>query len=57
MTMEGLLKSRRTNGRKVTSPTNETYLKLCIKKGKEETKEIMKDYTLALKEASSVYIR
>lgn len=57
MSMEELLKSKRNAGRKVTSPTNETYVKLCVQKGKEETREIMKDYALALKEASSIYIR
>lgn len=57
MRMEELLKSKRSAGRKVTTPTNATYVELCNKKGKEETKEIMKDYALALKEASSIYIR
>jgi len=57
MSMVELLKSKRNAGRKVTSPTNETYFKLCIQQGKEETKEIMKDYALALKEASNIYIR
>lgn len=57
MNMEELLKSKRSTGRKVTTPTNAAYVDLCNQKGKEETKEIMKDYALALKEASSIYIR
>lgn len=57
MRMEELLRSKRATGRVVTSPTNEEYKKLCGREGKEETKEIMKDYTLALQEASNIYIR
>jgi len=57
MRMEELLKSKRSTGRKVTTPTNAVYVDLCNKQGKVETREIMKDYALALKEASSIYIR
>ncbi len=56
MTIEDYLNNER-NGLQIESPTNDKYIKLATQKGKEETKEIMKDYMQALKEAAAIYIR
>lgn len=43
--------------KRIDSPTNEDYKRICLEKGNNEIKEIMLCYTEAMKEAGKIFVK
>lgn len=55
MLLEEIIKSK-IESKKIKSPFNGKYEKLCIEKGNEEIKKIMNGYNEAMKEAGDIIV-
>lgn len=51
------LMGKKITSKKIDSPTNDDYKRICLEKGNNEIKEIMLSYTEAMKEAGKIFVK
>jgi hypothetical protein len=51
------LMSKKITSKKIDSPTNDDYKRICLEKGNHEIREIMLCYTEAMKEAGKIFVK